>query len=627
MPSEVWALVLDGRRIKPSMLPASYFLVDGDDWLAHILKGSTFKNSSFATTAALDESVRKLHTDLNAMGIQPIVFLDKVQPKSTKSARTLIDSENQRAQLVQLRKTLKSLFVDIEDCDSIRRAGTMVDFFRTMTARGEYSCYIYGSSLLDLWAVKGVSYILFDSLSITEAEKVQAPVWTKAIVAAALFITEYQLTELLILVGNRYTKPFGRKGYRSAQGGGVPHAFLDIENDDSRGIKFHSREPKCDDMISLASMRDWMLLQGEDFRLRFAEKFAPSVDSPFPTVHAAIEFSRVFYNDGDSVAFYNALESKKLSAVATDSARQPAAAAIMAAISGSSPAPVPAHVHVPASNSRTVTITSGKKTTDSSTFDIKHTEADERLQSKRKEVSKKSVERERERKVRDVGVGVGVGREVEVIKKVKKDKVDIDERKGRSNISDTVTVPLNATPAVVTVDENKGAQLKNLLGIKFGLGLKQPISVASTSPDTVLSESPAVHPTEAKKPDKAVIPEPSSQRTLDITSEVFTHGISNSAIGVVSVTSDAVEYAPIIRAGGDSQSPVRTRRLVMGGSSSTTKLSPSSSLPLASTSRLPVSLPIDAHRSEILAHIAANSVTVIHGMTGCGKSSRWVLYV
>ena len=618
MPSEVWALVLDGRRIKPSMLPASYFLVDGDDWLAHILKGSTFKNSSFATTAALDESVRKLHTDLNAMGIQPIVFLDKVQPKSTKSSRPLIDSENQRAQLVQLRKTLKSLFVDIEDCDSIRRAGTMVDFFRTMTARGEYSCYIYGSSLLDLWAVKGVSYILFDTLSITEAEKVQAPVWTKAIVAAALFITEYQLTELMILVGNRYTKPFGRKGYRSAQGGGVPHAFLDIENDDSRGIKFHSREPKCDDMISLASMRDWMLLQGEDFRLRFAEKFAPSVDSPFATVNAAIEFSRVYYNDGDSVAFYNALESKKLSAVTTDSARQPAAAAIMAAISGSSPAA--ATVHVPASNSRTVTITSGKKTADSSTFDFKHTDADDKLQSKRKEVTKKPMERERERerKPRDAGPG----REVEVIKRGKKEKVDVDDRKGRSNLSDTMTAPLSTTPAVVTVDENKGAQLKNLLGIKFGL--KQPISVASTSPDTVLSESPAVHTNDDKKPEKEVIPGPSSDRALDITSEAssLSNSLSNSAIAVVSVTSDAVAYAPILRGVGDSQSPVRTRRLVMGGSSSTNKLSPSSSLPLASASRLPVSLPIDAHRSEILAHIAANSVTVIHGMTGCGKSSR-----
>jgi len=36
----------------------------------------------------------------------------------------------------------------------------------------------------------------------------------------------------------------------------------------------------------------------------------------------------------------------------------------------------------------------------------------------------------------------------------------------------------------------------------------------------------------------------------------------------------------------------------------------------------PAALPIDAHRDKILAHIAACRVTVIHGMTGCGKSSR-----
>jgi hypothetical protein len=604
MPSEVWALVLDGRRIKPSMLPASYFLVDGDDWLAHILKGTAFKNSSFATTAALDESVRKLHTDLNAMGIQPIVFLDKVQPKSVKSSRPLIDYDNQRAQLVQLRKTLKSLSVDIEDCDSIRRAGIMVDFFRTMTARGEYSCYIYGSSLLDLWAVKGVPYILFDTLSITDAEKVQAPVWTKAIVAAALFITESQLTELMILVGNRYTKPFGRKGYRSAQGGGVPNAFLDIENDESRGIKFHSREPKCDDMISLASMRDWMLLQGEDFRLRFADKFAPSVESPFSSVHAAIEFSRVYYNNGDSVALYNAMELKNLSAAATDPARQPAAAAIMAAISGSSAAPAPAPA--PSSNSRTVTITSGKKTTDSSIYDVKHTESEEKLQSKRKEAVKKPSER----KSRDVGREV----EVEVSRKVKREKGDMEEKKGKTEASTSVLVPVAATSAVVNVDETKGTQLRNLLGIKFGL--KQPATVTSPSPDTVLSESPAVHPKASQEKEKEAIPAPTQAPHPGQSSAVITAAV---AAVTAAVASDALECAPKVCRGDESQSPVPTRRLLMGGSSSS-KQSPSSSL--SSSSRPPVVLPIDAHKSEILTHIAANSVTIIHGSTGCGKSSR-----
>ena len=605
MPSEVWALVLDGRRIKPSMLPASYFLVDGDDWLAHILKGTAFKNSSFATTVALDESVRKLHTDLNAMGIQPIVFLDKVQPKSVKSSRPLIDYDNQRAQLVQLRKTLKSLSVDIEDCDSIRRAGIMVDFFRTMTARGEYSCYIYGSSLLDLWAVKGVPYILFDTLSITDAEKVQAPVWTKAIVAAALFVTESQLTELMILVGNRYTKPFGRKGYRSAQGGGVPNAFLDIENDESRGIKFHSREPKCDDMISLASMRDWMLLQGEDFRLRFADKFAPSVESPFSSVHATIEFSRVYYNNGDSIALYNAMELKKLSAAATDSSRQPAAAAIMAAISGASAAPAPA----PSSNSRTVTITSGKKATDSSIYDVEHTESEEKLQSKRKEAVKKPSER----KSRDVGREV----EVEVIRKVKREKGDMEEKKGRTETSYSVLVPVAATSAVVNVDETKGTQLRNLLGIKFGL--KQPAFVTSSSPDTVLSESTAVHPKAFQDREKEAVPAPSQAPLPGQSSAVITAAVAAAAVG-----SDALECAPKVCRGDESQSPVPTRRLLMGGSSSSSKQSPSSSLSLSqsSASRPTVVLPIDAHRSEILTHIAANSVTIIHGSTGCGKSSR-----
>jgi HrpA-like RNA helicase len=35
-----------------------------------------------------------------------------------------------------------------------------------------------------------------------------------------------------------------------------------------------------------------------------------------------------------------------------------------------------------------------------------------------------------------------------------------------------------------------------------------------------------------------------------------------------------------------------------------------------------VVLPIDAYREKIIAHIAEHSVTIIHGMTGCGKSSR-----
>ena len=33
-------------------------------------------------------------------------------------------------------------------------------------------------------------------------------------------------------------------------------------------------------------------------------------------------------------------------------------------------------------------------------------------------------------------------------------------------------------------------------------------------------------------------------------------------------------------------------------------------------------LPIDAHAERIVSHVKENRVTVIHGETGCGKSSR-----
>ena len=41
-----------------------------------------------------------------------------------------------------------------------------------------------------------------------------------------------------------------------------------------------------------------------------------------------------------------------------------------------------------------------------------------------------------------------------------------------------------------------------------------------------------------------------------------------------------------------------------------------------STSVTPVVLPIDAHRETICEHIRKHSITIIHGETGCGKSSR-----
>lgn len=98
----------------------------------------------------------------------------------------------------------------------------------------------------------GVSYILFDSLKISDSgDKVQAPVWNRALVAEILFTSEKQLIELLILVGNKFTKGYGRKKYRSATGGGAPHRFFDQENNHT-----------SDNMVSLAAMRDWILLQG-----------------------------------------------------------------------------------------------------------------------------------------------------------------------------------------------------------------------------------------------------------------------------------------------------------------------------------------------------------------------------
>lgn len=131
MPSEVWSLVLDKRRIKPSVLPPSYFLLDGDDWLAHILHKDSITNTTTLDTTALDTVVRQLHGDLNGMGIQPIVFLERVASKSMKKGFPPVDSSDvQKLQLLQLRKTLKSLSVDIEECDVVKRAGAMLEFHK-----------------------------------------------------------------------------------------------------------------------------------------------------------------------------------------------------------------------------------------------------------------------------------------------------------------------------------------------------------------------------------------------------------------------------------------------------------------------------------------------------------------
>jgi hypothetical protein len=117
MASEVWSLVLDPRRIELSIIPPCYFLVDGDDLLTHILKDY---NGIDIETSLLDTNLRQLYGKLNKMGIQPIVFLSKGQRKRSDG---LIETN---VLATQLRKTLKSLCVDIEHCDIVRRPGTIL---------------------------------------------------------------------------------------------------------------------------------------------------------------------------------------------------------------------------------------------------------------------------------------------------------------------------------------------------------------------------------------------------------------------------------------------------------------------------------------------------------------------
>jgi hypothetical protein len=605
MPFEVWALVLDGRRIKPSILRPSYFLVDGDDWLAHIQRSKDFKNATVADTIALDEITRKLHGELNVMGIQPIVFLEKAQSKYPKNSKSPSKSDSNRALLQQFRKSLKCLSVDIEECDCMRREGAMLAFLRTVGARAAYSCYIYGSALLDLWAVRGISYILFDSLSISEiGDKVQAPVWNKSIVAAALFVTELQLAELMILVGNRHTKPYGRKGYRSASGGGVPNSFLEIENEEVKGIKSHSTEPKTDDMVSLAAMRDWILQQGTNFKLRFLERFSLNVKGPFTSVDQAIEFSRAYYDNRDLTPFYEAIELAESSSSKSETPRPPtnptvAAAMIMSAISGSTTV----------SSSRTVTITSGKKAAyDPYTGDIKVAEtADKSKQRKKeKEYSKQSAELEnlthRE--------GDADGR------RAKKEKTDRKEKKDLS-----ASVPASSPTAVAStasggIDAGKGNQLKNLLGIKFGSISSPAVKSAATSQNPTASEQKV----ELKDGggDSALKPLSIDTQMVVESSTDISVPVQGSAGGK---TSKSARTAGKSSRSDGSAPPTPTHvRLAPGPG-----FSDSSPAPVETETLCPLNteLPIDAHRSKILAHIDAHPVTIIQGVTGCGKSSRY----
>lgn len=692
MPFEVWALVLDSRRIQPSILPPSYFLVDGDDWLAHILKREDFRNANDNDAAALDEIVRKLHNDLNAMGIQPIVFLEKLQSKNVKYSKNVTSMDAQRALLLQLRKTLKSLSVDIEECDSMRRAGTVLDFFRSMASRAEYSCYIYGSAAIDLWAVRDISYILFDTLFISECgDKVQAPVWNRSKVAAALSVTEKQLVELIILVGNRFTKPYGRKGYRSAQGGGVPLSFFEAENDDGRGKLL-----KTDDMVSLAVMRDWILQQGTNYTMKISPRFSPNVRGPFSSLQDSIEFSRVYYSNGDLTPFYDNMEALENSSREEETSRQPAAAAIMAAISSKQQQTQQQQQQQQFPSSRTVTITSGKRGSDASLQDIIMAESGDKSKYKKKE-----REREREStKQPAVMKQEVVCRGVEVTRKGRRDGDDRQDRRDRErerkNTTDSEATSISSISGITAVsgsgsgsgiatgiDENKGAQLRNLLGIKFGAGGAPAPAPAVSHTDSSLPVTPTVPSTAVVQPPVKAASTASTVIGVQMEREVAlvtntlvassrsTDGTSASAsqaptaaattisdssslsllspsqtsdsalpssVGTGTGTDMASSMAAVTQKIGDiniansrsltkpksgESSPMTNtpvRRLVPGTSSS--RLSSSAASPIPPLSNK--TLPIDAYRTQIISHIETHPVTIIHGMTGCGKSSRWV---
>ena len=525
MASEVWSLVLDARRITPSILPPSYFLVDCDDWLAHACKKKGLKSTSI-DGIVLDSMVRELHMELNDRGIQPIIFLERVPSKNHKSSKsTAFESDDsQRLQLQQLRKTLKSLSVDIEECESSKRAGSMLEFWKTMGLRAEYSCFIYGSPFLDLWAVKGVSYILFDTLTISEVgNRVQAPVWNRSIVAGALFVTEKQLAELMILVGNKYTAPFGRKGYRSATGSGIPRAFHEHENGDTKdvrgfgGIRMKNKESKADDMVSLAAMRDWILQQGSPFTLKFIGKTirSPMWETPFASADRAIEFSRTYYENGDLTRHYDLMgdvpapesqqnlnerisknDNKKKSEISFAPSSSNAAAAIMAAISGSSSSSG-SGTNNNLSFGRSVTVTKKIENLDER---IEREQSDRKTMNTRENVKSNNNLKSDEKDMRKDNDTKKNKKEnttekllpENVIEKVnRRDKNDnnkVDSR--RTIVVNPVSSSSTAPTAVpITVDADKGNQLRNLLGIKFGSS-SVPISTFITNSTSVIDSMP-----------------------------------------------------------------------------------------------------------------------------------------
>jgi hypothetical protein len=88
-------------------------------------------------------------------------------------------------------------------------------------------------------------------------------------------------------------------------------------------------------MISLASMRDWILLQGQVFKLKCViGKGIKSAKSLFQNVDDAIELSRDYYDNGNISERLLRLNIGDIERGGTGDKTPNAAAAIMAAISG-----------------------------------------------------------------------------------------------------------------------------------------------------------------------------------------------------------------------------------------------------------------------------------------------------
>ena len=63
--------------------------------------------------------------------------------------------------------SVQSLSVDVEVSDPVSRAPQMCAFSNALRGgASSYAAYVYGSVALDLWAVEGVRFILFDSLKV-----------------------------------------------------------------------------------------------------------------------------------------------------------------------------------------------------------------------------------------------------------------------------------------------------------------------------------------------------------------------------------------------------------------------------------------------------------------------------